>query len=86
MRLQHFDPPGPLQQIKPSAICTEETAAKARDGVVQGAALYKNVNGNTLPLVAEEIKSIADIGPNAQLSKTMAGYYGSVVMSHSDES
>eukprot|EP00729_Bicosta_minor_P007402 gene7402-837_t len=78
MRLQHFDPPGPLQQIKPSAICTEETAAKARDGVVQGAALYKNVNGNTLPLVAEEIKSIAVIGPNAQLSKTMAGYYGYV--------
>jgi hypothetical protein len=26
MRLQHFDPPGPLQDIPASAICTKETA------------------------------------------------------------
>jgi hypothetical protein len=35
MRLQHFDPPGPLQDIPASAICTKQTAAIARDGVVQ---------------------------------------------------
>ena len=74
MRLQHFDPPGPLQQIQPEAICTANTAAIARDGVVQGSVLIKN--NDALPLSASEIKSIAVIGPNAYLSKAMAGYYG----------
>ena len=36
MRLQHFDPIGPLQEISPSAICTAEHKAIARDGVTQG--------------------------------------------------
>eukprot|EP01043_Picozoa_sp_COSAG02_P059678 COSAG02_NODE_7649_length_2916_cov_1.289315_2_plen_493_part_01 len=75
MRLQHFDPPGPLQQIPASAICTEHTAAIARAGVVQGGALYKNLNG-TLPLSTAGVKSVAVIGPNANLSHSMAGYYG----------
>ena len=79
MRLQHFDPPGPLQQIQPSAVCTKDTAAVARDGVVQGAALYKNV-GKTLPLDAKAIKTVAVIGPNTLLSKAMAGYYGPLVI------
>eukprot|EP00666_Eupelagonemidae_sp_cell4sb_P006906 gene6906-9067_t len=38
MRLQHFDPPGPLQRIPPAAVCTPAAAAVARDGVAQGAA------------------------------------------------
>lgn len=75
MRLQHFDPPGPLQSISASAVCTAETAAIARDGVVQGAALFKNL-GRTLPLSAKGVKTAAVIGPNANLSETMAGYYG----------
>jgi beta-D-xylosidase 4 len=36
LRLGHFDPAGPLQQIPKSAICTAETVALARDGTVQG--------------------------------------------------
>ena len=75
MRLQHFDPPGPLQTIPTSAICTEETAAIARAGVVQGGALYKNFN-KTLPLTTTGVQSVAVIGPNANLSHSMAGYYG----------
>lgn len=75
MRLQHFDPPGPLQEIQTSAICTEQTAAIARAGVVQSGALYKNLN-NTLPLNATGVKSVAVIGPNGNLSQSMAGYYG----------
>ena len=47
----------------------------ARDGVVQGAALFKNL-GRTLPLSAKGVKTAAVIGPNANLSETMAGYYG----------
>jgi hypothetical protein len=75
MRLQHFDPPGPLQQIPTSDICTQRTAAIARAGVVQGGALYKNFN-RTLPLTADGVTSVAVIGPNANLSHSMAGYYG----------
>ena len=74
MRLQHFDPSGPLQSIPTSAICTPEAAAIAADGVVQGAALYKN--SGVLPIQASAVTSIAVIGPNANLSKSMAGYYG----------
>ena len=79
MRLQHFDPPGPLQEIRPSAICTSAHKRVAREGAAQGTALYKNV-GNTLPLHLDHdgggVKTIAVIGPNAKLSHAMAGYYG----------
>lgn len=44
--------------------------------VAQGAALYKNAHG-TLPLSAAALRSVAVLGPNANLSKAMAGYYGS---------
>ena len=75
MRLGHFDKPGPLDKIPPSAICTASAQKIAREGAAQGAALFKNVNG-TLPLAASTLKSVAVVGPNAQLSKAMAGYYG----------
>jgi beta-glucosidase-like glycosyl hydrolase len=42
IRLGHFDPPGPLQQIPTSAICTPETIELARDGTRQGSVLLKN--------------------------------------------
>ena len=104
MRLQHFDPPGPLQQIPVSDVCSDRAAAIARDGAVQGAVLIKNealpvpekpetatgkgttgrttgrITGTagtkTLPLVASALKRVAVIGPNANLSESMAGYYG----------
>ena len=86
MRLAHFDPPGPLQQISyKEAVCTDAAKAMARDGVAQGATLLKNVkvksadgsNGvPTLPLDASTLKSVAVIGPNADLSTAISSYYG----------
>ena len=75
MRLSHFDPAGPLQNIPTSDVCNEYAIELARDGTRQGATLIKNDDG-TLPLDASKISSIAVIGPNSNLSKSMAGYYG----------
>lgn len=75
MRLGHFDPPGPLQAIPPSAVCTEESIALARDGTVQGSVLLKNA-ASTLPMDASALKTVAVIGPNYNQSKDIAGYYG----------
>ena len=90
MRLQHFDPPGPLQAVPKSALCSAGAAAVAREGLVQGAVLLKNCAAGrarcaetprqgqraTLPLRADELRSVAVLGPNANLSEAMAGYYG----------
>ena len=75
LRLGHFDPPGPLQQIKRDVICSEETLAISRAGSVQGSVLLKNLH-HTLPLDKQRTGSIAVIGPNSNLSKKIAGYYG----------
>ena len=74
LRLGHFDPPGPLQQIPKSAICTPETVALARDGTVQGSVLLKNAR-KALPLDPDG-GTVAVIGPNSNLSSSIAGYYG----------
>ena len=74
LRLGHFDPPGPLDKIAPSEVCTPATVALARAGVAQGAALFKNVGG-ALPL-KKGLRKVAVLGPNANLSKAVAGYYG----------
>ena len=86
MRLAHFGPPGPLQQISyKEAVCTDAAKAMARDGVAQGATLLKNdkvksADGSndvpTLPLDATKLKSVAVIGPNADLSTAISSYYG----------
>jgi len=73
MRLSHFDPEGPLQAISPSAVCSDYAKELARDGTRQGATLLKN--DGTLPL-STSLSSVAVIGPNANLSKAVAGYYG----------
>ena len=75
MRLGHFDPPGPLQAIAPNAVCTAAAQALARQGSAQGAALFKN-EARALPLKPSRLRTIAVVGPNALLSKAMAGYYG----------
>jgi hypothetical protein len=49
MRLTHFDPPGPLQTIPISVICSEDAQALARRSVADAVALLKNDN-KTLPL------------------------------------
>ena len=80
VRLQHFDPPGPLQAIPPSAVCSDYAKALAREGVSQGATLLKNLkwagSAAALPLSAATLRSVAVLGPNANLSKAVAGYYG----------
>ena len=74
MKLGHFDPNGALQQIPESVICSEEHAATAREGAIQGSTLLKN-DAKTLPL-STSLATVAVIGPNADLSKAIAGYYG----------
>jgi len=76
MRLGHFDPVGPLDKIPSNIICSAYAQALARDGPVQSAALLKNEQ-STLPLKADAQLSVAVIGPNSNLSKSMAGYYAS---------
>ena len=75
MRLGHFDPEGPLQRIPKSVVCTDYSKGLANAGAAQGASLLKNVQA-TLPLDAAKAGTVAVIGPNANLSKTVAGYYG----------
>lgn len=75
MRLGHFDPAGPLSKIPTSVICSDYAKAIARDGVAQSVVLLKNTGGR-LPLDAKALKSIAVIGPNANLSQDVSQYYG----------
>ena len=73
MRLGHFDPDGPLQKIPTSDICSDYAIALARDGAAQSTTLLKNKDGR-LPL--NEKDRVAVIGPNSNLSESVAGYYG----------
>ena len=75
IRLTHFDPLGPLQEIGSDQICSKDNIATSMDGVVQSAALLKNEKG-ALPLSGATAGSIVVIGPNAQLSQSDSGYYG----------
>ena len=72
MRLAHFDPQGPLDDIPPSAICSDANKHVARDGVTQSVALLKN-NG-VLPL-KPSLKA-AVIGPSAKQPWSITSYYG----------
>lgn len=42
MRLSHFDPVGPLQDIQPDFICSDYAIELARDGVTQSVSMIKN--------------------------------------------
>ena len=75
MRLMHFDPPGPLQEIPPSAVCNDYAKRLAKDGVSQSATLLKNAK-RTLPLHRAAIKKLAVLGPNANLGRQISPYYG----------
>ena len=74
MRLAHFDPPSAMSKIPPTAVCTDANREVARDGVRQSVALLKNAGG-VLPL-AKTLKSLAVLGPTANLSTAISGYYG----------
>ena len=75
LRLSHFDPLGVLNSIPPSVVCSDEAIELARDGSRQGSTLLKNVN-HILPLNNQQLKSIAVIGPNSNMSESIAHYYG----------
>eukprot|EP01013_Petalomonas_cantuscygni_P003871 TRINITY_DN14118_c0_g1_i1.p1 TRINITY_DN14118_c0_g1~~TRINITY_DN14118_c0_g1_i1.p1 ORF type:complete len:810 (-),score=165.70 TRINITY_DN14118_c0_g1_i1:209-2638(-) len=78
MRLGHFDPPGPLQAIPPSEVCSDASQSIAHEGSAQSVALVSNPK-KVLPLRASSVKSAAVIGPMADIAsaKALAGYYGS---------
>jgi beta-D-xylosidase 4 len=73
LRLGHFDPLNPLDEISADEICSEQTIATSMDGARQGTTMLKNV-GKTLPLSPSS--GIVVLGPNANLSESDTGYYG----------
>ncbi|KAJ7946694.1 Beta xylosidase [Quillaja saponaria] len=77
MRLGFFDG-DPSKQIYgklgPKDVCTPENQELAREAARQGIVLLKNSPGS-LPLPQTAIKSLAVIGPNANVTKTMIGNY-----------
>ncbi|KAJ7968160.1 Beta xylosidase [Quillaja saponaria] len=77
MRLGFFDG-DPSKQIYgklgPKDVCTAENQELAREAARQGIVLLKNTPGS-LPLNQAAIKSLAVIGPNANVTKTMIGNY-----------
>jgi len=75
MRLGHFDPVGPLDRISMEEVCSPYALALSRDGAAQGATLLKNDAG-ALPLQKPAAGAVAVIGPNGNLSESIAGYYG----------
>jgi beta-glucosidase len=60
--------------VPESVICSDDHAATARAGAAQGSTLLKNEK-QTLPLKTS-LGSVAVVGPNGDLSKAIAGYYG----------
>ncbi|XP_068342028.1 beta-xylosidase/alpha-L-arabinofuranosidase 1-like [Pyrus communis] len=77
MRLGFFDgdPSNkPYGKLGPKDVCTSENQELARETARQGIVLLKNSPGS-LPLSPTAIKSLAVIGPNANVTKTMIGNY-----------
>ncbi|OWM84821.1 hypothetical protein CDL15_Pgr027608 [Punica granatum] len=77
MRLGFFDGDPRKQlygKLGPADVCTPENQELARDAARQGIVLLKNAEGS-LPLASSSIKSLAVIGPNANVTKTMIGNY-----------
>ncbi|KAJ4760361.1 beta-xylosidase 1 [Rhynchospora pubera] len=77
MRLGFFDGDPRNQQygsLGPKDVCTTDNQELAREAARQGIVLLKNDN-NVLPLSAKSLKSVAVIGPNANVTHTMIGNY-----------
>ncbi|XP_068313687.1 beta-xylosidase/alpha-L-arabinofuranosidase 1-like [Pyrus communis] len=77
MRLGFFDgdpSDKPYGKLGPKDVCTSENQELARETARQGIVLLKNSPGS-LPLSPTAIKSLAVIGPNANVQKTMIGNY-----------
>ncbi|KAF5448543.1 hypothetical protein F2P56_029063, partial [Juglans regia] len=77
MRLGFFDGDPRKQlygKLGPKDVCTQENQELAREAARQGIVLLKN-SPAYLPLSPTAIKSLAVIGPNANVTKTMIGNY-----------
>ncbi|KAM2646358.1 hypothetical protein EV1_019779 [Malus domestica] len=77
MRLGFFDgdPSNkPYGKLGPKDVCTSENQELAGETARQGIVLLKNSPGS-LPLSPTAIKSLAVIGPNSNVTKTMIGNY-----------
>ncbi|KAK4377184.1 hypothetical protein RND71_003480 [Anisodus tanguticus] len=77
MRLGFFDgdPRNHIYgNLGPKDVCTPENQELAREAARQGIVLLKNTAGS-LPLIPTAIKSLAVIGPNANVTVTMIGNY-----------
>ena len=68
LRLGHFDPVGPLQEITNTSICNEYAIDTSMAGPIQSSALLKNI-GSTLPLSATGAGTVSVTGPNANYSE-----------------
>lgn len=88
MRLGFFDG-NPSKQLYgklgPKDVCTAEHQELAREAARQGIVLLKNSPG-CLPLSSSVIKSLAVIGPNANVTKTMIGNYEGTPFSQASSS
>eukprot|EP01018_Ginkgo_biloba_P015514 Gb_39728 [translate_table: standard] len=80
MRLGFFDG-DPSQQafgkLGPKDVCTDENQQLALDAAKQGIVLLKN-DGRSLPLSSTNIKSLAVLGPNANVTNVMIGNYAGI--------
>lgn len=77
MRLGFFDGDPTTQlygKLGPTDVCTPANQELARETARQGIVLLKNTQGS-LPLSPTVIKSLAVIGPNANVTHTMLGNY-----------
>lgn len=77
MRLGFFDGDPrkqPYSELGPKDVCTPKHQELAREAARQGIVLLKNSPGS-LPLSPTAIKTLAVIGPNANVTKTMIGNY-----------
>lgn len=83
MRLGFFDgdpSKGPYGNLGVKDVCSQEHQDLARDAARQGVVLLKNGNA-ALPLSPTAVKSLAVIGPNANVTKTMLGNYEGIYTS-----
>lgn len=75
LRLGHFDPVGPLQEITNTSICNEYAIETSMAGPIQSSALLKNI-GSALPLSTAGAGTVSVTGPVANYSEGDTGYYG----------
>ncbi|XP_042485812.1 beta-D-xylosidase 3-like isoform X2 [Macadamia integrifolia] len=82
MRLGFFDGIPSLEKLGKKDVCSDEHIELAADAARQGIVLLKNDN-QTLPFSSSSVKSIAVLGPNGNVTKTMIGNYAGIPCKYS---